>query len=1152
MTKEILEHNDYYKERLQQYLLNKVINKISGRDGLDVTGRPRRSLFAGVLGARFTTSNENIQEKAQTSSLGIDFKIRPNTNKVSISIKPKWCFYYSVFPKWEVVQKHNFGAKHSDSDTDKSTALMLLVAFRRKEVFTTTNIEFNLSGNVKAEVFNLSSIVEKTKHEIENDPDRWYHLGDPKKQIRKLECDGTLNNEKDYYEKLELIRNQYGIQALPNWNVTLHVEITPDITVSDIYRVKMLLSNDTLAFDDRVDDPLLDERAIFDAMLEVEIDGAKIVPFEFLLAGKDYRSNPTMIAKGINCVADKDKSKEKLITDTLPIYDQPLYRTKQDTGVRFESLDINTPSDQLLPIVDSMRLYLEEWNKYIKTDAERELSKEEIDKCCEDKINFEQEINGFLLGIECLKRNKLLNKAFQLMNRAFFQLGQKSGGKIQSWRLFQICFIVSQLSALMARELDDYSDENFKQSVIMAFERASVLWFPTGGGKTEAYLGLIAVSLIFDRLRGKTRGINTWMRFPLRMLSLQQMERLSKVIAELNVLRSETREIQAGDPFSMGYYVGDGVTPNRVSEKDMAYYSEKEENRKKILLLRKCPYCNAKVEVQTDKAHWRIIHKCTNEKCFSNTSVSLGSQIKSLPLYIIDNEIYRYLPSVLVGTVDKLAIAGFNFNFAHLIKGVTQQCPEHGYASYDSCIESYSSGCRRKKKKDLVKLVAVKDPGPSLLIQDELHLLKSDLGVFNGHYEGFLQYVGRNVFLPPKILAATATIESYNHHAFHLYLKASDRFPVPSWRRGESFYATSTPLKKRRKYIGILCHSKAVVDATSALIHIYQHEIKSLKANHQEARNAVNDQSISEAEIDNLLTLYDFSLAYVNKKAIGSNLLDRLEQKNSDLEFAGLSRIKYDLLTGDRNPEDIGIALERIQNEREITSDARLDVVAATSLISHGVDLERINMMTICGMPSHYAEYVQSSSRSARSHPGFVFVCFLSKDVRELSQYEMFIPMHENMDSLIEPVAVNRFASFAPSKTIPGLLSALLINHISPELYKTSIARPLVHVPTLKVALGLQSSGSSGTRSRCILTEDLLTAIEQIIGTDRFWTHASKKEIENIKLRIAEILQDQIALIGRSPENKLSEILKPITSFRDVDQGLEFESLDSSSLVSRV
>jgi hypothetical protein len=232
--------------------------------------------------------------------------------------------------------------------------------------------------------------------------------------------------------------------------------------------------------------------------------------------------------------------------------------------------------------------------------------------------------------------------------------------------------------------LDPAATDDYATRLRSELDEVGVLWFPTGGGKTESYLGLIAAALIYDRLRGKVRGVSTWMRFPLRMLSLQQLERLAKVIAVLNELRSEYPRIAAGDPFAIGYYVGDAVTPNRVSDTKMRDLESKKAARDDLRLLRTCPFCGSSLEINPIRPTWRVAHVCSNENCFSNKSDSLGTYKGSLPLCVIDNEIYRYLPSVLIGTVDKLANCGFSRFFAHIVGGPQQQCPTHGYTSYDS------------------------------------------------------------------------------------------------------------------------------------------------------------------------------------------------------------------------------------------------------------------------------------------------------------------------------------------------------------------------------------------------------------------------------------------------------------------------------------
>lgn len=983
---------------------------------------------------------------------------------------------------------------------------------------------------------------------ITSDADRWRHLGEPDKRERSLGSLQALRDEDAYRTAL---RSVIGEPAqIPAWSAALRVESRrePD---GRALRVRIFLANTTAAFDESVKDTGLQERALFDAHLKVTVRGGALVPFDFLLAPKDYKSKPQMPAKGINCVAIvRPDTPATVATETLPLFAQPLYRTRDILSVPFTDLALGDPIPTLLRVADAMDDYLVRWDEFLSQEAAAAFPPSGVEACLRERDAFQSEIARYRLGISALQDNSALCEAFRLMNQGFVRLAERSGGRIAAWRLFQIGFIVSQMPSLAVRELPESRSDAFAATLREMLRDVAILWFPTGGGKTEAYLGLIGVAVLFDRLRGKTRGLTAWMRFPLRMLSLQQLERLGRVIAVLNELRAETPALLAGDPFAMGYFVGDGNTPNHVSDDEMRELEQKAARREDMKLLRKCPHCASPVTVEARRADWRLAHVCTNATCFSNVSPSLGSQRGSLPIFIVDNEIYRYLPAVLVGTVDKLAIIGRSRHFAHLVRGAGQRCPQHGYTSYDECIEKFA-GCAAKKR-DLVRLPDIVDPGPSLLIQDELHLLRAELGVFNGHYEGLLNYLGAAISLPAKVLAATATIEAYDTHAFHLYLSRSQRFPQPAWLSGESFYATSEPPQFRRFYLGVLGHTRGIEEPALRALAIYGEEVRRMKIAPRLALDVMQRTDLTDDDALDVLRLYDLELCYVNRKATGGSVIDKLNSLERNFLRDGLGRITSKLLTGDLSMDEVGATLERIDRERNETGEARLDMVVATNLISHGVDLERINMMTLCGMPSHYAEYVQATSRCARSHPGLVTVCFRATDPREISQFEFFPVMHEHMDRLIEAVAVNRFASFAPQKTIPGILAGLLLSKITPELYGTSISRPLDHVPTLNVALGNKPSGRTGTQSGCVSADDLRTAIRRIIGVDAVRPPASPSQIENIRGRVDEVFDDLLGAIGRSLETQIKDVVKPLTSFRDVDEGIDFGSVDSADYAIRL
>jgi hypothetical protein len=1173
------------KQRLVDHLMQRVMVGISGRDGRDLVDvLPSRAIFAGVLQpvraseTQAARSGVSVSDAPVGTSLGVDLRIKCETptGAVKLRLCARWSTYYPIFPAYAEAKKANSilsGVEEDTSQTnadaaegeetaevessneDKSQvtnsgAVVLPRKWRRAnsaptEVIVEVPMERSASFEDvgRTEIQNAIASLAAT---INADPELWRYLGEASERSRTLGDLSVLGTEESYRKALTNARQP---ASLPPWSAKLFVESTPEAEEPGIVRVRVLFANTTPEGTD-IPDPGLEQRQLFDSGLTIEIEGGKLVPFNFWLAPKDYRSDPKLPAKGVNCTAFWDEQNQLLRTETLPVFRQPLYRTREVLEVRFEQLDSDSLLDELEKVSGEMQKYLQEWDDFLRITASSMFKPKEIEACRKDRNEFQLEVERFSLGIEILRRDSRIHQAFRMMNRVFARLATKSGGKVRAWRLFQIGFIVSQLPALAVRELASSDNSDYARSLRSALDEVAILWFPTGGGKTEAYLGLIAAALLYDRLRGKNRGVCAWMRFPLRMLSLQQMERLVRVIAALNQLRAEESAIGAGDPFAVGYFVGDSNTPNSLSEDDMRKYEQSKNLREEVRLLRKCPFCSSPVEIKPLRHTWRLAHVCSNATCFSNISSALGQYKGSLPVCIVDNEIYRYLPCVLVGTVDKLAIIARNRYFAHLVRGAKQRCAKHGYTSYDECIERWS-GCKSSKK-DLEKLAAIDDPGISLLIQDELHLLRAELGVFNGHYEGLLRYLGDRAHLRPKVLAATATIESYDTQAFHIYLSQSRRYPQPAWRQGESFYATSQPPRHRRSYVGVLGHTRGIEEPALRAIELYQWEIRRLFATPRSAAAIMQREDAHDELILDALRLYDLTLCYVNRKSTGGSIIDKLIQVERKMEADGLGTLKAQLLTGDQTIDEIGAALDRIEAERLETGNPRLSVVAATNLISHGVDLERINMMLVCGMPSHYAEYVQSSSRAARSHPGLVFVCFKARDPRETSQYEFFTGMHEHMDRLIEAVAVNRFASFAPRKTVPGLIAGVLLCDITPDLYGTQITKPLDHIPTLQIALGRAAAPQKGTQANCVSENYIRDAITRIIGVDTVRPPASKSQIENLRKRVDEVVDDQMGAIGRTIESQLKVVLDPITSFRDVDEGIDFGSIDSAGFVTRL
>jgi hypothetical protein len=995
------------KLRLVEYLSGRVREGLAGRDGADIDGAPGRSIFAGVLQSPHRPGDSQRRQKGNTesppagTSLGVTFRVKPASSEAAIEITPACAIYHPVFPSFEQALRANPGLRSTrqgdsvSADTeaaapDQAAAdgapltvsplllggevpddrvdlpdeegdeeaeppeaptdrVFLPVCWRRCDVpfeassFTIapTTATPEIGRRLLADGFATASASASRADAS------WRHLGEPKERQRFLGAPHLLANEETYQLALS---SPLAPVSLPDWRGEIRVSCREE--AQGLLRVTVFLCNITPYPEAEDTDQGLVETALFDSRLSIRLLGCQLAPFQFLLAPKDYRSDPTFAVKGINCTAHlSDTAPSTIVTESLPTFAQPLYRTRDNLEVDFTDLTGDGALGALQHIHTSMLQYLDQWQSFLHGPTAAALSNDERRECEKDREQFRAEVERFRLGIQCLEYDATLRDAFGLMNQAFSALADRSGGRIRAWRLFQIGFICSQMPALAIRQQQPEGPPEHLDALRAAHQDVGVLWFPTGGGKTEAYLGLIATCLLFDRLRGKERGLSAWMRFPLRMLSLQQMERLARVVAVLNELRDHTPRLSQGDPFAIGYYVGDTNTPNRVSAEQMKEYEASPTKRDRLRLLRRCPHCSAHLEVKTLRTSWRLAHVCPNPNCFTNRSTSLGKLRGTVPVFIVDNEAYRYLPAVLVGTVDKLAIIARSRHFFQFLRGAPQECPVHGYTAFNECMEapSFSAGCQTKKR-ELAKVTPFFDPGPSLLIQDELHLLSAELGVFNGHYEGLLRHITDGVYLRPKVLAATATIQAYGTQAFHLYLSDARRFPEPGWALGESFYATSSPREDRRHFLGVLSHGRAVEDVVLKILGIYQREIRLLQTNPTLTRSVIGTPQATDSELSDLLRLYDLSVAYVNRKATGGSLVDKLSRAEAFLTTPG-DRIHSQFLTGDQSIDEVGAALDRIEREGEDTGLDRLDLLIATSLISHGVDLERINMMVVCGMP---------------------------------------------------------------------------------------------------------------------------------------------------------------------------------------------------------
>ncbi|KAB2498169.1 hypothetical protein F8158_12850 [Bacillus cereus] len=1153
---------------------------------------PIRRFFSGVLFPdiefinQLTEENEENDPQPQFKSLtkncnmGLEFLIDPNNVNVKGTISGKFNLYPRFFPAFSE-QKESFEYLANNEYTtellgetvvgiteekiegnttkyidDKKTdeqnkGLKLLEKYEQIQVhFNDLPFEIDVNELNQQDIPLQGILKEKIMHLLDRE-DLFSVYSNVIEKTGVVPIIKKPETEEEFKDMLREIREPNA--NIADWDAKLVIDPVyyKNKEGKNLLKISISLINDTKVPDIKMGEkPTGHSTQFFDCYFEVKVQQGSHIPFYFDGASDDYKYDKSYNVKGINCVGAYEDTDSELIlsTETIPSYFQEHYRTREDLSVAFG--DLTTPelvNKTLSSVVLEMKGYLRKWKTFIdyKGDGDKQLiNEEEVISCIKDMKEFEAEIESFELGIYVLNMDSRLMTAFNIMNKVFAESGK---GKYTSWRLFQIIFIIRILPSLYAREMAETDSK--KEEITQSAKYADVLWFPTGGGKTEAYLGLVVTALFYDRLRGKKRGCSSWIRFPLRMLSKNQLDRLAKMLIYAEEYRQKSDEIpEKGKPFSIGFFAGGGNTDNFVKDRMRKKYFENEISKKKKMLLHKCPRCNENLTLEFNESLWRFEHRCTNSDCFVVKSKELNGVV---PIYITDSEVYRFVPSVLCGTVDKLAIMGRYREFSHIFGQIGGVCPKHGFYSdrcivgaydeYQSCSEKVKNTAKHKRDVLTIKN-SFYDPVPSLFIQDELHLLKEELGALNGHYEGalneFSRSFGRKPEHLPKIIAATATIESYEHHINHLYLRAPRKYPSMGFKKGESFYATSTPNVKRRLYLGILPHSRSQEEIIGRAVYLYQKEIKDLYYKSSYIFKEFGFEGIEcEEDFLDLLSRYDLSTVYVNQKTMGSDIARRMEEITGP-EFG----IQTEMLTGENDMDKIIDVIDKIESQGSgVEYKDKLQLLIATSLISHGVDLERINNFFMAGMPSKQAEYIQASSRSARSHAGLVLVSFRANDLRERSQYQFFIQNHIFMDRLVDPVPINRLSLKAIERTLPGLLSSLLLNVHSQKQNNTIYSCGLFQ----EYVAARVTSGDS-------VSQEIIEQLERIFGAG--YEYFSLTARERVKEAIERIYKEKEHLLNISSKTlnlKDEQALNPITSFRDIEEGITIQSCRETDVVLR-
>jgi hypothetical protein len=766
-------------------------------------------------------------------------------------------------------------------------------------------------------------------------------------------------------------------------------------------------------------------------------------------------------------------------------------------------LRFSTLAKDPLPQLDALATTLEAWTEAHWSDGileQRSVSEHwsasMMHQARSEAARARAEAGEIRRGISILRNKPAALKSFVLMNEAFQHSGLRKG--YDSWRPFQIGFTLLAIPGLL-----DPADP--------ARERVDTLWFATGGGKTETYLALVVILCLHDRLTGKTHGISAWSRFPLRMLSLQQTQRLADVLAGAELARR--RASIGGEPFSLGYYVGPG-TPNRIAldERRIDPASDYRDPSMpiKFQLLSYCPFCfNKSIRMDFDELTWTLRHLCTNDSC--------PWLSEALPLSIVDDEVYRFLPAVVVGTLDKAAMIGLSASVRGFFAAPLGFCGGDGHGFTYAKRSTTPNGCLvpgcQHPAAPMPQGPARFAPG--LRVQDELHLLADSLGAIDAHYETLLDalVVGAGGQIP-KIVGSSATLAGFEAQVRSLYVRPGRAFPMPGPERSQSFWSQDSKQLARR-YTALAPRGQTQEFATERIAESLHKAIRKLMTA-PEATCA--EIGIELSMVPELISLYGTHVFYGSKLSDVEATARSLESQPPDPP----NPTNVERLTGYSDLTDVRNILERLDNPEQ-NFDDRIHAICASSMMSHGVDIDRFNVMTIIGVPFKTSEFIQTSARIGRRYPGVVFVLHRMVFERDAKVYRAFKTFVEHGDRFVEAVAITRKSRNVLAKTMPGAFMANILAVREPQRLAQG-KKPLSTATEFR-----QMKNDAGT-----FRDDEIAAIKLALQINDEAEPAMSKDVANF-------VDDALHALERAPDRSYPASAlpsRPLLSLRDVERSV--------------
>lgn len=804
-------------------------------------------------------------------------------------------------------------------------------------------------------------------------------------------------------------------------------------------------------------------------MFQVEIaakslDGSNVFIAEHicrdvLATDEFYFEQRPILGRGRGCAAtwgETENGRTNYVkSDFIPQYEFPGVSAALDGFDKFffsmRDLSVKTKKDA---IIEKLNVLADSYDRWIQNKLKND--KKMADSVFAEKVGNEviakcnEALRRIREGIGLLVRDEIAFDAFCFMNRCMIlqrnisNYAKKHGAGIDcnfrdfvdprnadnnfGWRPFQIAFILMNLSGMVDPQHQDR-------------EIVDLLYFPTGGGKTEAYLGLIAFVIANRRLRAKESdafnrdgGVTAILRYTLRLLTTQQRDRITKMVLAAEMIRQREYPKYGKEPISIGFWVGGGVTPNDFEslKEDPAdpEKAEKARGQKRLIYkqLLTCPFCGQQLtedEFYIDTERKSVTIYCSDKNCLF---YKYKQGRIAIPVYLVDEEIYAKCPTIILSTVDKFARLPWDVKTNSLFGRVDRLCSRDGYVA----IGDEHSKHNKTEELPTSTLTPIKPfLPPELIIQDELHLITGPLGTVYGAYETIIEDMctyscdGKKIL--PKYVVSTATIKNAAEQTKCLYgRRRTAQFPPNGFEIGDSFYIKEIPTKTDpfRKYIGVCAAGQSV---KTALLRIYAIVLQK-----------AYDLSLNEEYKDAIDPYYTLIGYYNSIRELGGAVrllqddipkrINRIKKKYGMDKVRYLNRSTNVEITSRMSSYKIPEQLKKLETTFE-EKDC-LDTAIATNMIAVGMDVDRLGLMVVTGQPKQNSEYIQATSRIGRSFPGLVISLYNPYRPRDLSHYENFTGYHSQLYRFVEGTTATPFSARARDRVLHALvISAIRLKY---------------------------------------------------------------------------------------------------------------------------